>query len=119
MKILKKFIFPGIIAIVVWSLLFFLRMGETYYALEAFWITGIFLLLQALIYWVSNEGAFYIIVWGVGKIIDMFRKTPKYPMSYFEYVEAKRENRKLDVWPTLSLGAVFFMVGLIWWLIIS
>jgi len=94
-------------------------MGETYYALEAFWITGIFLLLQALMYWVTNEGVFYTITWSIGKIIDMFRRTPKYPMKFFEYVEMKRDKPKLDVWPTLSIGIVFFSIGLIWWLIIA
>lgn len=117
-KTLKKFIFPGILTIIIWSLLFFLRMKEPYYALDAFWLTGIFLLLQALIYWVTNEGVFNAINWGFGKIIDLFRAVPKVPMKYFEYVEAKRDKPKLSVWPSFTIGIIFFLVGIIWWLLI-
>lgn len=116
---LKKLIVPGIITIIIWALLFFLRMGEPYYALEAFWITGIFMLLQAFIYWITNEGIFYGLSWSMGKILDMFRRNPKYPMKYFEYVQMKRERPKLDIWPTFIIGIIFFLIGLIWWLLIA
>ena len=116
---LKKFIYPIVLAIIIWSVLFFARIGADYYALEAFWLTGIFLILQSLLFWVSSEGVFNTITWGFGRLFDSFRSRPKYNMKYFEFVELKKEKKKVSPWPSLIIGGLFFIIGLVWWLIIS
>jgi hypothetical protein len=115
----RKFIFPIILSVVLWSILFFTRTGEPYYALEAFWLVGIILLLLTLLFWVTNEGVFNSISWGFGKILDIFRPVPKQTLKYIEYVEAKRSKPKISTAPYAIIGAAFFMIGLIWWLIIN
>lgn len=115
---LRKFIIPSIFAVLLWGTLFFSRMKEPYYALEAFWITGIIFIMVALLLWVSNEGVFFIFSWGFGKIVDLFRSVPKNTLKYIEYIEAKKEKPRTPFLPTLAIGLAFFAVGLIWWLLI-
>jgi hypothetical protein len=92
-------------------------MSERFYVVDAFTITGVFLLLLALATFVSNEGVFNAVTWGFGKIFDMFRSVPKNNLKYFEYVEAKREKDKIFLWPTVIVGTVFFLVGILIYLI--
>lgn len=115
---MKKFIYPSVVAIVVWAMIFFGKMGEDNYIIDSIWVSGLIVLLLALLIWTTQEGAFDSIRWGFGKMFDMFRKTPKYDMKYIEYVEMKKEKEKTKVWPSLVVGGVLFLVGVIWWLII-
>lgn len=114
----KKMIYPVTLSIILWATLFFARKGKDHYALESVWLTGIFLLLQGMMFFVSREGVFHSIRWGFGRIVDIFRVKPKYSMQYHEYVEMRNSKTRVAVWPSFLVGAIFFLIGLIWWLII-
>lgn len=115
---LKKLIYPSILAVVIWAILFFTRMGEDHYVLDSIWVTGLLVLLQGLLFWTTQEGVFDTIRWGVGKFTDMFRKETKYNMKYYEYVQIRRAKPKTAIWPSLLVGGLLFIVGVIWWVII-
>ena len=72
------------------------------------------MLLFAGLKFASSEGVFYIFGWSFKRLSDIFRKNPKYTgMKYHDYIEMKSEEEKMILWPTLVVGLIFFVVGLI------
>lgn len=102
------------ISILLFFTIFFMRLGIDHYVADSFSVTGILMLLFAALKFVAAEGVFNILGWGFKKIVDVFRKNPHYRnMRYHDYVEMKQAEEKMILWPTLLVGCVFFVVGLI------
>ena len=67
--------------------------------------------------WVSSEGAFDIIVYGVRKVFNVtfqnLMKNSALPDSYTDYVAMKRAKKHDHHIPFFVISLVFFLVGLI------
>lgn len=97
----------------IFVVLLFTRFGIDYYIADAFSVTGILLLGYAAIKFVASEGAFNVLGFWFQKFRDMFKRGPKTNMKYYDYVEMKRENEKPILWPSLAVGGLFFLIGLV------
>jgi|GEM_PF-1582401 len=84
---------------------------------DSFFASGILGLMLWLLFWVSRKGAFDILVYGVGRFIDVvFRLHPenqKMPKTYGEYVERRRAKKHDTWWIALGECLFFALVGLI------
>ena len=113
-RIVVSLIVNFVISILLFFTIFFSRLGIDHYVADSFSVTGIMMLLFAGLKFASSEGVFYIFGWSFKRLSDIFRKNPKYTsMKYHDYIEMKSEEEKMLLWPTLLVGGVFFIVGLI------
>ena len=113
-RILVSLIVNAVIAILLFLTIFFSRLGIDHYVADSFSVTGILMLLFTGLKFAASEGVFYILGWSFKKIADAFRREPKYRnMKYHDYIAMKNEEEKMILWPTVLVGAVFFIVGLI------
>lgn len=113
-KIIISLITNAAIAILLFFTIFFARLGIDHYVADSFSVTGILMLLFAALKFAASEGVFFIVGWSFKKIVDAFRKVPKYKnMKYHDYIEMKQEEERMILWPTLVVGAIFFIIGLI------
>jgi len=121
---MKKWIVPNVFAIIIFGVLaLILSKRESLYAgsifVDAFMITGAFLWMGAGIVYINQEGAFDIVIYGVKRIVRIFKKyvDDDSPKSYYEYVDTRRGQKKIILYPTILVGTVYFLVGLIIFLI--
>lgn len=113
-RVIVSLIINFIISILLFFTIFFSRLGIDHYVADSFSVTGIIMLLFAGLKFASSEGVFYIFGWSFKRLSDMFRKNPKYmKMKYHEYIGMKQEEEKMILWPTLTVGGFFFIIGLI------
>ncbi len=84
---------------------------------DSFFIAGIFPILFWLLLWVAEKGAFDMIAYSMGKMLNfMFRIHPeksKLPPTYADYVEQKRAKRKPFHYELLIVGASFVLIAII------
>jgi len=112
--------FNVVISQILFWVAFFLNSKESdYRILDSFFVTGFSYLLFALLRVVTSEGAFYSVNWAMKKLVDLFRRTPKYTMKYFEYVESRQNEPKGTIWPTAVVGLIYFTISIIMYLIIK
>lgn len=121
---MKKWIVPNVFAIIIFGVLaLILSKRESLYVgsifVDAFMITGAFLLMGAGIVAIDQEGTFDILSYGVKKIARFFKKNmdDNFPKSYQEYVEMRRGQKKIMLYPTVLVGAGYLLIGLIIYLI--
>lgn len=113
-KIIVSLIVNSVIAVLLFLTIFFSRLGVDHYVADSFSVAGILMLLFTGLKFASSEGVFYIFGWSFKRLGDIFRKNPKYVgMKYHDYIEMKSGEDKMLLWPTLVVGLVFFVVGLI------
>ena len=84
---------------------------------DAFFVVGVTMSGFGLLIFVSNEGAFNMMVYGVRSFFDFFRKniTKKYP-TFYDY-QTSREDKKLSFGFILICGLFFLAVSVIMYLI--
>lgn len=102
-----------VISQILFWVLFILNPSEEYATLDAFFVTGFSMLLFAGLRLMTSEGVFYSVNWGMKKMTDLFRKTPKYNYKFFEYVESRRNEPKAVLWPNAAVGLIYFVISLI------
>ena len=113
-RVVVSLITNSVIAVLLFLTLFFSRLGIDHYVADSFSVTGIIMLLFTGLKFASSEGVFYIFGWSFKRLSDIFRKNPKFVnLKYHDYIEMKSAEEKMILWPTLSIGGLFFRVGLI------
>ena len=102
-----------IVSIIIFLSIFFARFKIDHFVIDAFSITGVAMLLYASMKFVISAGAFNVLGFWFKKFTDFFRRTPKYNFKYYDYIEMKKENEKPLLWPTIIIGCIYFVVGMI------
>lgn len=118
---MKKWLVPAIMAVVIFTLLFFaFRNREFPYPnavwVESFTLSGVFLLFGAGFIIIDSFGAFDVAAYGVKKIFRVFKKpdvNDDFANSYFEYKVARNEREKVPIFPIFFVGSVFLLIGLL------
>lgn len=89
---------------------------------DAFSLPGIYTILFFLISWVSGEGAFDAISYGVQvAFFTIFYKDlreTKLPKTYADYRELKRHKKKGRTLFLLVAGGIFLLIGIIFYIIL-
>ncbi len=84
---------------------------------DSFFVGGSLPILFWLLVWVSEKGAFDMIVYGVRKVFSFtFRIKPEksnLPPTYADYVEMKRSKQKPFHYEMLEVGGLFLLLGII------
>ena len=112
-KILISLLIHLGIGIFIFLVVFFSRLGIDHYVADSFSVTGIVLLGYCAIKFVAGEGIFNVLGFWFHKFINMFKRGPKTNLKYYDYVAMKKEEEKPILWPTLLVGGIFFLIGLI------
>lgn len=112
-KILIKLLINLVISLVLFSVIFFVRYKVDHYIIDAFSLTGLLMLLFSALRFVVFEGVFNSVEWCLKKFSDMFRRVPKYGYKYRDFVAMKGEVKKPIIWPTIVVGSIYFIVGII------
>lgn len=84
---------------------------------DSFFVSGILVTLFRFLLFVSQAGAFDIIVYSVRKMVNyFFKKNPEdsdLPKTYYDYVALKREKKK-NIFPSvLFISMIFLIIGII------
>lgn len=84
---------------------------------DAFAMGGGLCLLFWLLLWVSQRGAFDIIVYSIGRMIDVIfhlhEENQRMPKNFGDYVLAKRGKKHKHFYPFLIESAAVFAIGII------
>ncbi len=84
---------------------------------DSFFVGGAMPMLFWMLVWVSEKGAFDMIVYGVRKVFSYaFRIKPEksnLPPTYADYVEMKRAKKKPFHYEMLEIGGLFLLLGII------
>jgi hypothetical protein len=84
---------------------------------DAFGVAGLFGVSLWMLVWLSTEGAFDIIVYGVRKVFNVtfqhMMANSTLPDSYADYVAMKRAKKHDHHYPFSLISFVFFVIGLI------
>lgn len=84
---------------------------------DSFFIGGLMPILFWLLVWVSEKGAFDLIVYSVRKVFSFaFRIHPEksnLPPTYADYVEQKRAKNKPFHYELLEVAGAFLLLGII------
>ncbi len=102
----------------VFLTIFFSRFKIDHYIADSFSVTGVIMLGYAAIKFIASEGMFNILGFFAYKLVNTFKRNPQTNYKYYEYVEMKNGEAKPKLWPTLIVGAVYFIIGLILSLVI-
>lgn len=112
-KILVSLLINFGVSVFIFLVIFFSRFKIDHYVADSFSITGIVVLGYCAIRFVASEGVFNVLgFWGT-RFINMFKRGPKTNMKYYEYVAMKQGETKPILWPTLVVGGIYFIIGLI------
>ncbi len=82
---------------------------------DAFFVSGVLITGYGLLVVSSNGGTFDMLVYGVSKFFNMFRKDMKKEKykSFYEYRLVKAEEGKNEFWYLVFIGVGFIVVSLI------
>ena len=84
---------------------------------DAFGAGGLVCFSLWMLVWLSGEGAFDIIVYGVRKVFNVtfqnLMKNSTLPDSYFDYVAMRRAKKQNHHFPFGSVSFLFFVIGLV------
>ncbi len=62
---------------------------------DAFFVAGVLIFGVGLLVFCSNGGAFYMLSYGIIKLIDLFRRGAKGKYKdFYEYAESKKEKKR-------------------------
>lgn len=113
---MKKWLFSFSVIIILFGILValgYLKKGNDpsyeFIFLDALSLSGFFAILFSCFVWVSQEGAFDILIYGTKRFFKSFtkrREDDPFPKTFLEYVEIKREKPKLPVLPTVIVALV-------------
>ncbi len=101
------------LSIIIFLTIFFVRYKIDHYVIDAFSLTGALLLLFACMKLVIHAGTFNLLGFWARKFSDFFRKTPKYNYKYYDYVEMKKDGKKIILWPSFLVGGIYLIIGII------
>ncbi len=78
---------------------------------------GAFCLCFWALLWVSSEGAFDMIVYGVRKLFNVVFQghaaKSNLPKTYYDYVTERRGKKKNRLYSLLFISLVYFIIGLV------
>lgn len=80
-----------------------------YIFLDALSLSGFIAILFSCFLWVSQEGAFDILVYGTKIFFRSFTRKKEddpFPKTFIEYVDIKRDKTKLPVLPTMIVALI-------------
>ncbi|MFA6611711.1 MAG: DUF3899 domain-containing protein [Bacilli bacterium] len=113
---MKKWLFSFSVIIILFGILValgYLKKGNDpsyeFIFLDALSLSGFFAILFSCFVWVSQEGAFDILIYGTKRFFKSFtkrREDDPFPKTFLEYVEIKREKTKLPVLPTMIVALI-------------
>lgn len=89
---------------------------ETFRVLgDAFGVSGLFCFSLWMLVWLSDEGAFDIIVYGVRKVFNVtfqhMMRNSSLPDSYVDYVAMKRAKKHNRHYPFFFVSLFFLVIG--------
>ena len=124
MKLLKKYLITlligfAIVALILWSKDIFSQTStaQIFHILtDAFFATGVFVTSAGLLVFVSNEGTFDMLVYGVISFFDMFRKTSKKKYETFYDYRESRKDIKIKFGFIVLCGLFFLAVSMVMYL---
>lgn len=122
---MKKWLIPNVIAIsllIIFLVLFNYRgtPAESNIFIEAFSLTGLFVLFGAGIVFVDQTGILNIAVFGVKKFLSFFKKPNpenQLPNTFYEYNEIRNSRDKVNLWPSIITGLIYIVIGMLIYLI--
>lgn len=82
---------------------------------DACYLAGVLIFGSGVLVWVSNEGAFHMMSYGVKKVVNLFRKEENkssMEKTYFEYHLAMQDEKK-HVKPILLVGGIYLILAII------
>ena len=77
--------------------------------LDALSLFGFIAILSSCFLWVYHEGAFDILIYGTKKFFKSFtnqKKNDPLPKTVIEYVETRRDKKKLPILPTIVVALI-------------
>ncbi len=77
--------------------------------LDALSLSGFIAILSSCFLWVYQEGAFDILIYGTKKFFKSFTKQKEndpLPKTFIEYVETRRDKKKLPILPTIVVALI-------------
>lgn len=84
---------------------------------DSFFVSGLLVMLFWILIYLSQEGAFDIIVYGTKKFFNyLLKRHPEdssLPKTYYDYVSLKREKKKKGFLGILLSSLLFLIVGII------
>ena len=113
MSKLWKWIIPLAIEIILFGL--FLLAGYKhneldpaykYIYINALGSSGLIMLLFSLFIFVTQEGVFDIVIYGTKKFFKylLSSRRDENRQTYIEYVEEKRDRKKVNLWPSIIIS---------------
>lgn len=121
---MTKWIVPNVIALLIFAFLVLLlkdkpMLYEGTFLVDAFVITGFFIWLGAGIVFIDQEGVFDIAIYGLKRFVRLFKKSvdDDFPDSYYDYSEGRKSRKRVTLYPTLIVGTVYVLVGIIIYLV--
>lgn len=81
---------------------------------EALFVPGVFIFAAGILMWVSNEGVFNGVSYGLQALWKAFtdRKNPKMQESYYDY-HIRKTGKKVRFGHLLIVGSVFLVLSII------
>ena len=86
---------------------------------DSFIVPGVLLSGFGLLIFVSNEGAFDILTYGVRSFLGFFKKNPKREYETFYDYKVSRASKKLRFGTVLVCGLFFLLIAVIMYYIYS
>ena len=83
---------------------------------DAFTVPGVLLFLFGVLIWISNEGTFDGISYGVKHLFRSlvpFGRTGEAQEKYYDYVQRRREKGKAGFGALMLVGLGYFLVGMV------
>lgn len=82
---------------------------------DGFFIVGLLTLCMGLLFFVNNNGAFDMLIYGVGRFFSLFKKNHKEVKyaTYYDYHLARMERPKADFVYFLVIGGAMIVISLI------
>lgn len=99
-----KDIFSSVNALDVWRIIS-----------DACFLAGVLIFGCGVLLWVSNEGAFHMMSYGVKKVVNLFRREENrssIEKTYFEYQVAMQDQKK-EVKPVLFVGGIYLILAVL------
>lgn len=112
---MKKWIIPICIEIILFVMFLINNYAKLefnpeykYIYMDALGTSGIILLLFSGFIWVTQEGTFDILIFGTKKFFRYIfnPKSENNKQTYLEYVEERRETKKLPIIPSIIVSLV-------------
>ncbi len=120
---MKKWIFSFCVITIMFGLLVVLGYMKKKYDpsyefifLDALSLSGFIAILVSCFIWVSQEGAFDILIYGTKKFLKSFsrqKENDPLPKTFIEYVQIRRDKTKLPILPTIVVAFIPIIIYII------